>query len=47
MNLLRRLFHSLGRRRWVRARTEYGAEVLFSGWVELPKALKETRIPRT
>jgi hypothetical protein len=47
MNILRRLFRSFSRRRWSRARAKYGAEVLFAGWVDLPKALRESRTPRT
>lgn len=40
MNFIRRLFRPFDRRRAARVRAGYGAEVLFAGWVDLPKALK-------
>jgi hypothetical protein len=46
MNLLRRLFRTFDRRRGVRARSGYAYEVLFAGWVDLPKAFREARIRR-
>lgn len=49
MDFIRRLFRPFDRRRWARLRSGYGAEVLFAGWVDLPKDLKERKpikIPR-
>jgi len=46
MNFLRRLFLSLRARRLARLRVGYGAEVLFAGWVDLPKVQKEAKAHR-
>lgn len=49
MDFLRRLFRPFDRRRWARLRAGYGVEVLFAGWVDLPKDLKgpkPIKIPR-
>lgn len=43
MDFLRRLFRPFERRRWARVRAGYGVEVLFAGWVDLPKPLKERK----
>ena len=43
MDFLRRLFRPFERRRWARVRAGYGVEVLFAGWVDLPKVLKERK----
>lgn len=40
MGFIRRIFWPFGRRRGARPRG-YGAEVLFAGWVDLPKAFRE------
>jgi hypothetical protein len=43
MNLVHRIFGTLFQRRRVAAggAGKYGAEVLFAGWVELPKSFRE------
>lgn len=53
MDFIRRLFRPFDRRRWARVTGKfgsgYGVEVLFAGWVDLPKDLKEPKplkIPR-
>ncbi len=53
MDFIRRLFRPFDRRRWARVQVQYGAgygvEVLFAGWVDLPRDLKEpkpTKMPR-
>jgi hypothetical protein len=43
MDFIRRLFRPFAPSRWARARAGYGAEVLFAGWVDLPKYLKEPK----
>lgn len=47
MDFIRRLFRPFDRRRWARVQIQYGAgygvEVLFAGWVDLPKDLKERK----
>ena len=40
MRLIQRLLAAFGGRRKA-ARTGYGAEVLFAGWVELPAAFRD------
>ncbi|MGQ0512539.1 MAG: hypothetical protein ACT4P9_18195 [Betaproteobacteria bacterium] len=50
MDFIRRLLRPFDRRRWARVRQGYGAEVLFAGWVDLPKHLMERKahkIPRS
>jgi len=44
MRLLKRIFFVFQARKAAR-RAGYGAEVLFAGWVELPRAFRELRRP--
>jgi len=50
MDFIRRLLRPFDRRRWARVRVQYGAgygaEVLFAGWVDLPKDLKGPKPPK-
>ena len=43
MDFIRRLLRPIERRRRARLRLGYGVEVLFAGWVDLPKGLKEQK----
>lgn len=43
MDFIRRLLRPFERRRWARVRAGYGVEVLFAGWVDLPKPLQERK----
>ncbi|MDA0275629.1 MAG: hypothetical protein O3A06_03650 [Proteobacteria bacterium] len=43
MDFIRRLFRPFDRRRWARLRADYGVEVLFAGWVDLPRDLREPK----